>query len=695
MSSKAQESDKDCDWMVATCKSRLQEKDVSGAKAWILTARSLFPNNFKVQFESVFLHLSCGESNEAIKTIVDLWNSFPKEPKLVSFLSSLMTVATMDEEEATKVTTNDTVTASNRRDLFYSLPKDVQKSIILTTAGGTKDSALCCKAWLLLMKVQPDMIPSFDLECFTLLCQHVLQAGPLSADGEYKRLLVCDVIPLLVDSSIVGVGKPIFGRNREPIVVVATGHFYNWLEVAANYYTSQIALTSMKNQCYSPADVHCWEKLNDLLYLVARKCGWLDIIQGKLVGPQNSVRARWAFLEKLSGYSRDACKVFEPAVTVAIGCFYIAILLFFQSLWEYHAMMSGLGITDAKQKQFLAHPWVLSEETMPSTGSDERAVKRSHIEQTAPEVNLNFNTGSSKVNQAIQDNFAAALNCWNFLHSNMTYNKELNRLCQQWGTAEWSWFTCFTADVAAYKGSILMAKNILSQEWERLKSHKDLEVDRRRCLLQLTSYSASLQDSNSLCRYAAQLMSLLPDDDLTSSHVITTNSKSFTSRDAHWTRSMTLQSCKPSIAFPFCITAVLNYMKERLTSKDPTDKMLGQLLVLLQYRWPEHEQTFWQVVEVIKQQKVFCYQEFFKYVINIDILEEFMYLANSGIFQQLDILPAGTIANTSRSRTVTRSVNKGVKGDLPSAMEKQVTRCDEPVEPLLKLFFKTEHLDIS
>ena len=47
--SKAQDSDKDCEWMVATCKSRLEEKDVSGAKAWILTARSLFPNNFKVQ----------------------------------------------------------------------------------------------------------------------------------------------------------------------------------------------------------------------------------------------------------------------------------------------------------------------------------------------------------------------------------------------------------------------------------------------------------------------------------------------------------------------------------------------------------------------------------------------------------------------------------------------------------------------
>ena len=56
-------------------------------------------------------------------------------------------------------------------------------------------------------------------------------------------------------------------------------------------------------------------------------------------------RARWAFLEKLSGYSGNTCQVFEPAVTIAIGCFYIAVLLFFQLLWEYHAMMSGLAIT--------------------------------------------------------------------------------------------------------------------------------------------------------------------------------------------------------------------------------------------------------------------------------------------------------------------------------------------------------------
>ena len=47
--SKTTESDKDCEWLVATCKSRLALEDIPGAKAWIFTARSLFPNNFKVQ----------------------------------------------------------------------------------------------------------------------------------------------------------------------------------------------------------------------------------------------------------------------------------------------------------------------------------------------------------------------------------------------------------------------------------------------------------------------------------------------------------------------------------------------------------------------------------------------------------------------------------------------------------------------
>ena len=46
--------------------------------------------------------------------------------------------------------------------------------IFYDVAAATKDSALCCKAWLLLMKVQPDMIPSFDVSTmFTVSCIHI------------------------------------------------------------------------------------------------------------------------------------------------------------------------------------------------------------------------------------------------------------------------------------------------------------------------------------------------------------------------------------------------------------------------------------------------------------------------------------------------------------------------------------------
>ncbi len=39
----------ECDWVVEKCKACLSVNDRSAAKAWILTARSLFPDNFDVQ----------------------------------------------------------------------------------------------------------------------------------------------------------------------------------------------------------------------------------------------------------------------------------------------------------------------------------------------------------------------------------------------------------------------------------------------------------------------------------------------------------------------------------------------------------------------------------------------------------------------------------------------------------------------
>ena len=43
-----------------------------------------------------------------------------------------------------------------------------------------------------------------------------------------------------------------------------------------------------------------------------------------------------------------------------------------------------------------------------------------------------------------------------------------------------------------------------------------------------------------------------------------------------------------------------------------------------------------------------------------------------------------------RSRTVTRGINKCAKEDLKAALEKQVSRSDESIEKLLRLFLVDE-----
>ncbi|CAN7980092.1 unnamed protein product [Ixodes pacificus] len=120
------------------------------------------------------------------------------------------------------------------------------------------------------------------------------------------------------------------------------------------------------------------------------------------------------------------------------------------------------------------------------------------------------------------------------------------------------------------------------------------------------------------------------------------------------------------------------------------DLALGHLIVMTQYDWPEEEQLFLKLLEIIKKQGSFCYGLFFNYIINADMLEEFMYITTSnGGGVTLDLLPTST-SQVGRQRAVTRGVNKGAKEDLKLAMEKQMMRCEDDMEQLLVHFFKQE-----
>ncbi|EDO31262.1 predicted protein, partial [Nematostella vectensis] len=143
--------------------------------------------------------------------------------------------------------------------------------------------------------------------------------------------------------------------------------------------------------------------------------------------------------------------------------------------------------------------------------------------------------------------------------------------------------------------------------------------------------------------------------------------------------------CTESEVLSFCIRLLITCFKLRISQESRTSisNLFRHLIVLLQYDWPREETTFYEMLEKIRANGGLTYRSFFDYVVNIDMLEEFAHMNNEGILK-LDFLPKSSSA--TRARTVTRGVNKGVKEDFRSAMEKQVMRSDESIEPLLKGF---------
>lgn len=73
------------------------------------------------------------------------------------------------------------------------------------------------------------------------------------------------------------------------------------------------------------------------------------------------------------------------------------------------------------------------------------------------------------------------------------------------------------------------------------------------------------------------------------------------------------------------------------------DLCTGHAIVLLQYDWPNQAGLFEDVVAKIKRQGHFSYQLFAPYVVQVDLLEEFMFLGGeqngSASEMVLDIFP--------------------------------------------------------
>lgn len=141
----------------------------------------------------------------------------------------------------------------------------------------------------------------------------------------------------------------------------------------------------------------------------------------------------------------------------------------------------------------------------------------------------------------------------------------------------------------------------------------------------------------------------------------------------------------------YCVRLIIGGLKTKFLL-DPSradDSIIGNLLVLLQLEYFENIPLIENLFEIIKV-KGLDYPQFPLYIINIDMIEEFMHMWRS---QDVKLKLFCTQVQNSR-RIGTRGADKNVKEDFKQIIKHQVLRCNDNIVELIVQFIEVEQVKL-
>ncbi|XP_060757195.1 integrator complex subunit 10 isoform X4 [Neoarius graeffei] len=294
------------------------------------------------------------------------------------------------------------------------------------------------------------------------------------------------------------------------------------------------------------------------------------------------------------------------------------------------------------------------------------------------------------------EHFRTARDSWDLLHSHETLESEFNKICAAWKTESWLWFRIFLTDMIMHQGqyrkalSSLVQLSSLQPQQSQNTHTSTSSLETHRALIQQASCHYALGEYRLACEKLLEVVSgLVPQNQ----EATKSNEEQNRGRNkAKKSSDLRLIPCTSKDVLPFCLQLMLACFKFRAFTEGSRDDLsLGHVIVLLQHDWPQGETLFLKAVDKICDQGSFQYENFFNYVTNIDMLEEFAYLRTTeGGRVQLELLPnQGMLI---KHHTVTRGITKGVKEDFRLAMERQVSRCGENLLGVLHRFCINEKI---
>ncbi|XP_067375534.1 integrator complex subunit 10 isoform X1 [Channa argus] len=728
---------KDCEFLVKRAR-ELVSDDPYAAKAWLITARTLYPADFNIQYEMYIIERNAERTSSAGRLLYDIFTNFSEQPIVWREISVITAALRSDSQEKH---------AQFLRGLFETLPSHVQCDMLLKVTEQCFNTLEKAEMLLLLLKRFPESVVQHGVNLGETLLEAEASENVETPVNCFRKLFVCDVLPLVMNNMDMRLPANLMQKYMLKaaeffIGYVSRGHS-PVVQIQASQDTGSLKSPSVSrgSQRYvidglsekSSVVAEPWERLLDILTVVGARCEWQgDKGQRSYVDMLQRVKELCRYLPGLEGDTRSRC------CSQVVIC---ATLVLFRSAFYYvSAIQPALfqGMTGLS-----SGPWILVEDlsmVYSDVKTERGAEKHSHKKRKLADGREKTMSSDDEeclgkgrgrhilVNKTEMpswsetlESFRTARESWDLLHSHDSLETEFKKICAQWKTDSWLWFRIFLTDMIIYQGQYRKALSSLHQmaavqqpQPEQQSPSGQTSLEHNRALIQQASCHYALGEYRMACEKLLDVVSgLVPPNQeptKTPEDQVRVKTKMRKGND------LRLLPCNSKSVLPFCLQLMLACFKLRAFTDNRDDLSLGHVVVLLQYDWPQGEQLFLKAVDKISQQGSFQYENFFNYVTNIDMLEEFAYLRTpEGGRIQLELLPnqgmliknpspsLGLELNTlllqgvqtmDRHHTVTRGITKGVKEDFRLAMERQVSRCGENLLSVLHRFCINEKIII-
>ncbi|ALC43899.1 IntS10 [Drosophila busckii] len=372
----------------------VRNTDPSAAKAWILTAKTLFPNAFNVQYEAYLLERDTRNYEEAAKCFSAIASNFSNQHEELWQEVHALTNALRNESENTP------------EQEFYSkmykhLAPEVQHNIFVHAITNSGDNMQqCIQSYILMFNKFPKTAATQAPRLLEMLAE-----GMKGDSDVYQRLLVEEVLPMI--------------QNKPPELspLLACRLYTNSLE----YYLRQIM---DDDKCDTS---EAWKNIFKVLTLCGQMMGWEAFMPFSKQVNQN---VYWDKLVKiLRGSPAGSSQVLFYATTLFI--------------YSLHGYIRKLRVDDAEVSHVLVEGFLdwspEGPESMDWTadGGDGQSMEPPKFSAT------------TTISQELSEAFLHAARCWQLLNTEQ-FQRDFSQLMLALPLAPW--ISRFLFDLAIYFG---------------------------------------------------------------------------------------------------------------------------------------------------------------------------------------------------------------------------------------------------